>query len=350
MGARVSVYTADPHMKNTMVQQWNLTVQQRVGNNLFDLGYVANKANRYLYVRERQRARRFQFVVCARNGSLHPSAILRDQLAAVGRLWELPLPAGEVRAAHRWRGVPEFVHRGHAISDAEQGQSAVGVGNPGNFHFLSNRHLDKSSTTFDIRQRFTSGILYQIPYRRNQEGFLGKVFGAWETNLLFTAQTGSGTQVSDGTGLATSYSRFDRPDLVGNPILPRGQRTESRYFNTDAFQVVTTPRFGTAPRMNIRQPGSWTPDLSLAKNFRMTERFHLVVRADAYNAFNHANWVTVDSTIRDTSVAEYRPAGDTEEPYGRVNSFGNPRGCKFRSRSCSDMERPSQAVLTVSTS
>ena len=43
VGARVGLYAADPHLKNTMVQQWNLAVQQRRGNNLFEIAYVAKR-------------------------------------------------------------------------------------------------------------------------------------------------------------------------------------------------------------------------------------------------------------------------------------------------------------------
>jgi hypothetical protein len=325
VGARVAVQAQDPHMRNTMVQQWNLTVQQRVGNNLFELGYVANKANRIFTSENVNVPGDFNSLYV-----LGTAAYIRPQYSGIN--WRMSDGSGnyhslQAKFERRVAGAVFLTSYtwGHAISDAEQGQSAVGVGNPGNFHFLYDRHLDKSSTTFDIRQRFTTGILYQIPYRRNQQGALGKVLGAWEVNLIVTAQTGNGAQVSDGTGLATNYSRFDRPDLVGNPILPRGDRAESHYFNTDAFQVVTTPRFGTAPRMMIRQPGLWTPDLSLAKNLRVTERFHLVIRADAYNCFNHANWQTVDATIRDTSNPNIGPPGTLKNPYGRVNSFGNPR-------------------------
>jgi len=212
-----------------------------------------------------------------------------------------------------------------AISDAEQGQSAVGVGAPGTFHFLSNRHLDKSSTTFDIRHRLTSGILYEIPYKKDQAGLLGRALGAWQTNLIFTAQTGNAVAVSDGTGLATSFSRFDRPDEIANPTLSRGDRTETHYFNTGAFALVTTPRFGTAPRLMVRQPGLWNVDFSLNKKFKITEGTGLILRADAYNLFNHANWQTVDTTIRDTTNPNIGTPGSLANPYGRVTAFGNPR-------------------------
>ena len=164
-----------------------------------------------------------------------------------------------------------------------------------------------------------------MPFLKNQHGLLGKALGAWQTNFIFTAQTGNATQVSDGTGRSDSWSRFDRPDLVGTPDLPRGDRTEAHFFNTDAFQVVRSPRFGTAPRMMVRQPGLWNLDFTLSKRFRMMERAALVVRADAYNLFNHANWRGIDTTIRDTTNPNIGPAGTLLNPYGRVNTFGDPR-------------------------
>ena len=86
---------------------------------------------------------------------------------------------------------------GHAISDAEQGQSAVGVGNPGTFHFLSNRKLDKSSTTFDIRQRLTTAVVYELPLFRDQTRLAGKGIGRLADQLHFH---GSNRQRHPGDG------------------------------------------------------------------------------------------------------------------------------------------------------
>ena len=333
VGARVPLYTGDPHMGNTYVQQWNLSVQQRAGNNSFEIAYVANKANRIFTSEDINLPGDFnsRFV-------LGTAALIRQAFSTI--TWRHADGSGQYHSVQgkferRAKGAVFLTSYtlGHAISDAEQGQSAVGVGNPGSFHFLNNRKLDKSSTTFDIRQRFTTAIVYDIPYRTTQQGILGKVLGAWQTNLIFSAQTGNATQVSDGTGRPDSWSRFDRPDLVAKPDLPRGQRTESRYFNLDAFQVVTQQRFGTAPRMMVRQPGFWNADFTLSKRFRVTERAHFVLRADFYNLFNHANWRSIDATMRDVTNPNIGPPGTLLNPYGRVNAFGEPRemqmGLKF---------------------
>ena len=321
----MAVNAVDPHAHDTYVQQWNVAVQKRVGDNAFEVAYVANKANKIFTSEDLNTPGDFNSKYV-----LGTAALIRPGFSSIS--WRMSDGSGQyhslqARFERRVRSAQILTSYtwGHSISDAEQGQSAVGVGNPGTFHFLSNRKLDKSSTTFDIRQRLTSAIAYDLPFRRDQRGALGKAFGAWQTNFIFTAQSGNATQVSDGTGRPDSWSRFDRPDLVANPDLPRGNRTESQYFNIDAFQVVRTPRFGTAPRMMVRQPGLWNLDFALAKRFRLWERLGMMVRADAYNLFNHANWRTIDTTLRNVTNPNVGPPGTLQNPYGRVNAFGDPR-------------------------
>lgn len=322
---RVAVNAADPKMRDTYVQQWNFSVQQQFGQNSFEIGYVANKANKIFTSQGVNVPGDF-----ASRFILGTAALIRPGYSSIG--WRMADGSGQYHSLQtkfeRRAGTALFLVSytwGHAIGDSEQGQSAVGVGNPGAFHFLSDRKLDKSSTTFDIRHRLVSSVVYEIPYRRNQEGVLGKVLGGWQTNFIFQAQTGNATQVFDGTGRADSWSRFDRPDLVAEQILPRGQRTESRYFNVDAFQVVREPRFGTAPRMMVTQPGLWNTDFTLLKRFKVTESLAFEIRGDFYNVFNHANWRTIDTTIRDSSNPNIGPPGTLANPYGRVNAFGEPR-------------------------
>lgn len=331
--ARVGVQAADPRMRDTYVQQWNLSVQQRVGNNSFELGYVANKASKIFTSYNINTAGDF-----ASRFVLGTAALIRPGFSGIS--WRQADGSGQYHSlqAKFERRVPGALFLasytwGHAISDAEQGQSAVGVGDAGAFRFAWNRKLDKSSTTFDIRQRLVSSIVYDVPLFRRRAGLLGKTLGGWQVNGIFTAQTGNLTRASDGTGQANSYSRFDRPDMVGNPILGRGERTESRYFNVDAFQVVREPRYGTAPRLNIRNPGLWNLDTTFSKRFQATESMYVELRADMYNLFNHANWRTIDTTIRDSSNPNIGPPGTLTNPYGRVTGFGEPRemqlGLKF---------------------
>jgi hypothetical protein len=50
------------------------------------------------------------------------------------------------------------------------------------------------------------------------------------------------------------------------------------------------PRLGCVENLTRKYvcgPGFWGTDTSLIKNLRISERFHLQIRAEAFNIFNH---------------------------------------------------------------
>jgi len=53
------------------------------------------------------------------------------------------------------------------------------------------------------------------------------------------------------------------------------------------FAMTACGRPGLVGRNSFRGPGGWKDDISVAKNFRITERFTTQFRMDAINAFNH---------------------------------------------------------------
>ncbi len=55
--------------------------------------------------------------------------------------------------------------------------------------------------------------------------------------------------------------------------------------------------FGNLGRDTLIGPGFWNADLSLAKNFNLTEAVRFQLRAEAFNAFNHVNLGQPDSCV-----------------------------------------------------
>ena len=60
----------------------------------------------------------------------------------------------------------------------------------------------------------------------------------------------------------------------------------TRWFDTDAFANPSFRLYGTAGRNILDGPGTKQIDLSLIKNFQVTERVRLQFRAEFFNAFN----------------------------------------------------------------
>ncbi|MBV8071440.1 MAG: hypothetical protein JO270_16135 [Acidobacteriaceae bacterium] len=62
-------------------------------------------------------------------------------------------------------------------------------------------------------------------------------------------------------------------------------------------QAANPGEFGNEGRNAIRGPGLATVDVSLFKNFTVTESSLVQFRAEAFNALNHANFMLPENDI-----------------------------------------------------
>jgi hypothetical protein len=87
-----------------------------------------------------------------------------------------------------------------------------------------------------------------------------------------------------------------RPAMIANPILPKGERTFERFFNTAAFAIPAQGTLGNAPKDVFRGPGTNNWDISLFKDFRIGEKLRSQFRCEAYNTFNHTQFSSVNTS------------------------------------------------------
>jgi hypothetical protein len=134
------------------------------------------------------------------------------------------------------------------------------------------------------------------------------VLDDWEISGLTTFTSGqplglgySLVVAQDLTG-ASGAGVDSRVVLTGNPNLPRSERTIDGHFDTTVIRPPTRADFGigNASKDPIRGPGLRTWDLSLFKNipFDRESQRRLQLRFEFYNAFNHANFNSVDTAAR----------------------------------------------------
>jgi hypothetical protein len=201
----------------------------------------------------------------------------------------------------------------HSINDG-----SVGGGESNGPENVNCLRCDKGPSVFDIRNNFTTNVVYELPFGPGKRflsggGALGKVIGGWKLSSLGLWHTGhpltvtlniSPTQLPDGNDQTTQ-----RPDLVpGVPIyLPGGVHNHTIPINPAAFAAPPldpgsdqfgvpyasyglVSRFGSAPNGIVRALNSWQIDLALTKTTKLTERVSMEFGAQVFNIFNHTQY------------------------------------------------------------
>jgi len=190
--------------------------------------------------------------------------------------------------------------------------------NPANFQ------LDKGLSDFDIRQRWVTSVLYELPFGRGKQMLsdvnkaVDLIAGGWQVNTIASFQTGVHRSVSspNGTTIAFVTQRANatgiNPDSSFNGIDPGedfGGANKARYwFNPAAFSATLPLKFGTSGRDIITAPSWWNFDISLFKNFHFTERIYLQFRAEAFNALNNVKFFPPDMNVVSPSFATLQGA------------------------------------------
>jgi len=207
---------------------------------------------------------------------------------------------------------------------------------------LNNPGLDRGNSIYDIRHRLSLNYVVNLP-GQNLHGAEGYVLGGWSLNGIWSFQSGAhwspyarntgADLVEPGTignaGGPTACTAADIPnncENIGGEWTLDGQSpgidrpnssmthfsqsrsawkdgwTNFSFFSATAPGNYSQPGFptlsapclgciGTLGRNTFTGPGQWSADMTLGKNFKVTERFNLKFEASAFNIFNRANFI-----------------------------------------------------------
>ena len=157
----------------------------------------------------------------------------------------------------------------------------------------------RSLAAFDVPQRLTVTASVELPFGQNRHFLsnapkaLDLVLGGWNLTTFDTFQAGFPLEFSVARStLFAAGAGPQFPNVVGDPspgISGAHSQRLNRYFNTDAFAQPPDFTFGNAGARlgSVRSPGMNNLDLSVTKEFAITERFRVNLRASSFNLFNH---------------------------------------------------------------
>jgi len=321
-------FTAEsPNFKSALIQQFNLQVEQQFGPNVLTIGYVGNIGQHLPEtINDINQPKPFNPDVNP-TGSTRPLAPQftvggTNNLAGVGWLQTEGISNYNALQTSFQR---RFVHGlafdanytwGKAMSDIT-GFSAEGGGRSwGNADPTRIRQIEYGVAENDIQNRFALSLNYKLPFGNNFAGFKKELLGGYQFNTItvwqsgrpFDVVNGGGgndvtTETIGGTTYKDAYSNRatpqnnggpDRPNIVGNPRV--SHPTLSQYFNPLAFAPQPMGTIGTTQRDVLFGPHYRHVDMSMFKDFPLTERVSLEFRAEAFNISNTPSYYINDGS------------------------------------------------------
>jgi hypothetical protein len=163
---------------------------------------------------------------------------------------------------------------------------------------LYNRRAERSLDPTDVSQRLVLSGVYELPIGRGrkldiQNPVLNALAGGWQVNSIVVMQTGVPIVITGANNqLAT------RPNSTGQSAKLDNQ-SASAWFNTAAFVNPPLYTYGNLGRVlpDVRNPGVVNVDLSIIKDFSITERARIQFRAESFNVANHVNLLFPNATF-----------------------------------------------------
>ena len=175
--------------------------------------------------------------------------------------------------------------------------------------------IERAVSGLDRTHIFGLSGVYELPFGPKKPLFsnnrlISAIVGGFQLNAIFSASTGQPRTITqNNTNLILASQR---PDVI-DPNNLSGRSPNPTTVNA-AYRLLLAPgdpNFPFTPSSNIgignlgrnttRSPGAWNLNLGVFRVFRLSERFRLEMRGEAYNALNHVNWGTPNTNISDAN-------------------------------------------------
>lgn len=187
-----------------------------------------------------------------------------------------------------------------------------------------NPSLSRGLSAFDMLHDFVVSYTVHLPVAQFIH-YSERWSSGWELSGITRFSTGfpvtllnySDTSLWGTQSNGVNNVPADEPDYqAGSLQLNRNPRNGKSYFNTNLFSLPSSGDPGNARRRFFSGPGIDNYDMSLQKSLNLSESRSLLIRAEAFNVFNHAQFCGPQSVNGDIS--------DSSE-FGAVVSAAAPR-------------------------
>jgi hypothetical protein len=184
----------------------------------------------------------------------------------------------------------------------------------------SNPKISKGLSDFDVTHNFVFSYGYELPFDKLLANH-SRLTRGWRLSGVTRFATGVPVNLNEeddqsltgtaGTGCCGGSE--DVPNRFPGALDFTNPRSGNPYFNTALFGREQLGQLGDSDRRFFHGPGINNFDMALIKDLRLTEAKSLEIRAEFFNVFNHAQFLTPNGNIN---------AGPD---FGIVTGAANPR-------------------------
>jgi len=159
-----------------------------------------------------------------------------------------------------------------------------------------NAHADRGNCLFDRRQNLALSSLVALPFKGKFTGH--QIIEGWQISGILSVRTGGPFNVTDGYDYPALGAAFVAP----RPNLKAGRTADDiilgqqgKWFDPTAFELPPTGQLGNIGRNVLYGPNLRNVDFSVIKDTpipSISEQFRVQFRAEFFNIFNHANYLS----------------------------------------------------------
>ncbi len=220
------------------------------------------------------------------------------------------------------------------IDNASEIFGFAGINNANPQNPFCSGSCEKSLSGLNRPHAFSASAIYDLPFKKEQHGFVGHLLGGWQLNGVQILTSGTPYTPTDATngayGLGNTYLTAGQRAFMGNPSAPATAvgisaidayivygapavaGTSTVFYSMTIFRqtgnwVAVTPNdvrliinapgsakifgtpFGNMPRNYLKGPAINQLNMSFFKNTKIGERVRLQARAEFFNVLNHPN-------------------------------------------------------------
>src|SRR5690349_14316325 len=331
--------------KPTYVANWNVTYQRQIGTWMASVSYLGNKTthlwgnggeiNPAIYLgssstTSNTNQRRVLYLANPTLGAAYGSINTSDD-GAVAHYNGLLLSV-QHRLSNSFTFNANYTDS-YCISDADFGAALAAPNNSQRF----NRHAEWGPCVFDTRHNFNTTLVATSSMKRGSR-WLNRLLSDWQIAPLVHVASGQPVNIitgKDNSLAGINNGNNDRPNQVlsnvfaPNPVCNNGRTPCVQYVTKDAFLPNALGTYGNLGRNSVRGPHNVNFDVALSRLFRVTERFSLQARMDAFNVFNHTNFVGAISPAGTISAYTTFSNNLGSPTFGRIQSAFDPRILQF---------------------